>query len=98
MFYLQIQDLPSSGASGAVFYTSPSGINYLVVASSQDNTGNSQVRSDIWRWEPVNQKFSRETSLSTLGARGLAIFMISDNIYLAVANHYDSVAKNYQVE
>ena len=81
-----------------MFYTSPSTINYLVVASSQDNSGNSQVRSDIWRWEPGNQRFSKESSLATLGARGLTVFTISDRVYLAVANNYDSTEKSYQLE
>ena len=94
----QLQDLPSSGATAAVFFTAPSSVSYLVVANSLDNAGTSQVSSDIWRWDPVNKRFTQQSSLLTLGASALTVFTISDKLYLAVANKYDSIQKSYQVE
>ena len=81
----------------AAFFTDSS-LHYLVIANSQDNTGTSQVDTDIWRWEPGTLRFTKINSFVTLGASALSVFELEDKIFLAVANNYDSVAKSFQIK
>ena len=79
-------------------YFNSNNIHYIVIANSQDNGGNTEVNSDIWRWDASTKQFSKVSTLRTLGASSLAVFEIEDKIFLAVTNFYDSVQKSYQLE
>ncbi|XP_053406314.1 adhesion G-protein coupled receptor V1-like [Mercenaria mercenaria] len=92
-----LQNLDSRGATDVVYFNR-NNIHYIVIANSQDNGGNTEVNTDIWRWEPGTKRFSKVSTLRTLGASSLAVFEIEDKIFLAVANFYDSVQKSYQLD
>ncbi|KAL4228132.1 hypothetical protein ACF0H5_013567 [Mactra antiquata] len=92
-----LQNLESTGASDVVYFTR-NGVHYLVIANSIDNSGNTAVDSDIWRWEHTNQRFSKIGVIRTLGANALSFFEIEGKLFLAVANFYDSEERTYQID
>ena len=89
--------MATKGATDVAYFTK-NGLHYIVIANSQDNNGNTQVDTDIWRWEPGNKRFAKVSAILTLGAEAVEVVDIEDKIFLMVANHYDSVGKTYQVE
>ncbi|XP_052793587.1 adhesion G-protein coupled receptor V1-like [Mya arenaria] len=92
-----LQNLDTKGATDIAYFTKNT-IHYIVIANSQDNSGNTRVDSDVWRWEPGNKRFSKVSTLKTVGAQAVEVVDIDGNLFLAVANYYDSVDKTYQVD
>ncbi|KAH3717902.1 hypothetical protein DPMN_060698 [Dreissena polymorpha] len=92
-----IQKLDTKGATDVTYFTKNT-LHYIVIANSMDNAGNTRVNTDIWRWEPGNKQFGKVSSLLTLGASAVEVVNINENLYLVVANQYDSVDKTYTVD
>lgn len=85
----QIQTLPTLGASDVTsFQSSSSSEWYVVVANGEDNAGNPNLDSVVYRW---NGTMLVQTQLfATIGASALNAFTIDNTLYLAVASLTDT--------
>ncbi|KAL3865787.1 hypothetical protein ACJMK2_043142 [Sinanodonta woodiana] len=96
---LVLQDIPTKGARNAAFISYNGGY-YLIIANALDNSGNSRINTNIYKWDANSSLFSLPPwqSLPTLGAESVVVFEVEGAKYLAVANNYDSVDKSFQLE
>ncbi|KAK3601208.1 hypothetical protein CHS0354_004408 [Potamilus streckersoni] len=96
---LVLQDIPTKGARNAAFISYNGGY-YLIIANALDNSGNSRINTEMYKWDANSSLFSLPSwqSLATLGAESVVVFEVEGAKYLAVANNYDSVDKSYQLE
>ncbi len=60
----------------------------MVVANSEDNTGNPNVDSTLYRWNGTELVPSQ--NLATIGASALEVFTIDGTLYLAIASLTDT--------
>lgn len=77
------------GARDVVSFQSPNSSEwYVVVANGEDNTGNPNVDSLVYRW---NGTFLEQSQiLSSIGASALETFTIDGTLYMAMTSLTDT--------
>ena len=99
LFTLQKQNFNTNGATDAVYF-SAGGRSFLVVTNYQDNKGQTSVMSQLYQWEPANSQFSSlpVQYIDTSGAIAVDAITIAGVTFVAVANHYDSGSRTYELK
>eukprot|EP00049_Salpingoeca_infusionum_P020234 m.363704 g.363704 ORF g.363704 m.363704 type:complete len:253 (+) comp23667_c0_seq1:272-1030(+) len=71
-------------------------VHYLAVANYKNGDGDQAINSEVFAWD--GHKFESFQLIPTVGARGLADFVIEDVGYLAIANHDNVTSVNLNSE
>lgn len=86
---LQIQNLSTVGASEVLSFQSPSSMDwYVVVANEEDDSGNPNVDSFLYRWSGTTLELVQ--NLPTIGASAVTTYSIDGTLYLAVTSFADT--------
>ena len=85
---MQVQTLPTVGATDVVTFQSMSQDWFVVVANGVDNTGNPNVDSVVYRWNGTG--LQQVQQLATIGASALEAYSIGNRLYLAIASLTDT--------
>ena len=95
----QKQDFNTIGATDAALFTKGSQ-RYLVVTNYQDNRGQTSVMSQLYQWEVSNARFSSLPIqyLDTKGAIAVDTIEVDDIMFVAIANHFDSDSRAYELK
>ncbi|XP_066273052.1 adhesion G-protein coupled receptor V1-like isoform X1 [Branchiostoma lanceolatum] len=91
---LVVQNMNTLGARDIAYFSS-AGSHYLVVANYMDNAQQTNINSQVFQW--TAGQFVPVQGIPTFGASALEIFQIGNQLYLAIANHYDSSQQNFQI-
>ncbi|XP_076465116.1 adhesion G-protein coupled receptor V1-like isoform X2 [Babylonia areolata] len=93
-----VQGLTTHGATDVKHFVHNNQL-YLAVTNALDDDSRSDIESFIFTWSTVTQKFSPSPSqqIPTLYARAVEVFVISDVVYMAVANYYDRESSSYEI-
>lgn len=77
------------GAREVVSFQSPSSLEwYVVVANGEDNTGNPNVDSFMYRWNGTALVLTQH--LPTIGASAVTTYTIGETLYLVVTSLSDT--------
>ena len=86
---LQIQNLSTVGANEVLSFQSSSSMDwYVVIANEEDNSGNPNVDSFLYRWSGTTLELVQR--LPTIGASAVTTYTIDGTLYLAVASFTDT--------
>lgn len=89
LFIYQIQTLPTVGASDVTSFQPPNSSDWrVVVANGEDNAGNPNVDTVVYRWSGT--VLVQTQLLATTGASALEIFAVDSALYLAVTSWTDT--------
>jgi EPTP domain len=93
-----VEEIQEIETTGAVDWESfeIDGVTYLAVANFQDS--NENIPSEIFKWDEENNIFISWQVLETNGAYDFESFSIDGDVYLAVANDYDFVARTHNID
>ena len=72
---------------------------HLMVGHYQNSNGSTTLASPIFKWDPLNNRFgySPIQTINTYGVRSLLSFYDTNQHYLVVANHFDSVTNRFDI-
>lgn len=95
----QVQELATVGAEDASYFTS-NGQSFLVIANGQSSSGMSVLDSLVYAWDSEQGEFGAVPwqLLGGRGAKAVETFTIGSDLYLALANRYDSVTQQFEIE
>ncbi|XP_074651665.1 adhesion G-protein coupled receptor V1-like [Tubulanus polymorphus] len=94
-----IQDFYTRNGQKATVFTQ--GLDqFAVIVNYQDNSGETNINSELYKWEQNAGSFSSMAAqyISTIGARDVTSFKINQQLYLCIANNYDSKTRSYEID
>ena len=65
-----------------------------------DNTGRTNINSDVYQWDYFTNKFSPSPVqyLATRGAAAAEVTVVDEVVYLVIANKHDASAQTYEIK
>ena len=91
--------MSTKGALDAVHFSHKDD-HFLVVANHMDNSGVTNINSDVYQWDFRNLRFSPAPiqHLATRGATGVAVVTVADTLFLVVTNGFDASNQKYEIK
>ena len=84
-----MQSLSTVGASDVTSFQLPGNMDwYVVVVNGEDNTGNPNLDSVVYRWNGT--QLVQTQILTTIGASAVEVFSVEDSLYMAITSLTDT--------
>jgi hypothetical protein len=91
------QQIDTHGAFDVAAFTA-GGREFLTVSNYKDDSGNTNIKSDVYTMNDDQTAFVLFQQLDTIGARRMAAFAVGNRAFLAIAYRYDGSSGNLKSE